>query len=262
MRILITGRNGTVGSVLSRRLEEMGHEAAGWDRAKVPIDDYRAMEDFVRSVYPDAVYHLAILSVPTGVSNEGWKVNYEWASELAWICRTAGIRFIFASSVMVFSNRAAGPFTVESVPDETGGYGYEKRMAEERVLRQYPGSVIARLGWQIGNAPGSNNMIDFFDTRMREDGEIRASRLWFPACSFLDDTAGVLAGLTDTAPGLYQVDSNRGWSFYEIAEELNRLHGGRWNIVPTEDFVYNQRMIDQRVKIPSLRERLKGLREI
>jgi dTDP-4-dehydrorhamnose reductase len=262
MRILITGRNGTVGGRLSRRLEQMGHEVTGWDRAKVPIDDYHAMEKFVSSISPDAVYHLAILSVPTGIPDEGWKVNYEWASELAWICRTAEIRFIFSSSVMVFSNRAQGPFTPDAIPDETGGYGYEKRMAEERVRYQYPGAVIARMGWQIGDAPGSNNMIDFLETRMREDGEIRASRLWFPACSFLADTVDVLAGLNRVSTGLYQIDSNRGWSFYEIAEALNRLHGGRWKIVPTDDFIYNQRMIDERTKIPPLSERLSGLREI
>jgi len=69
-----------------------------WDRARVPIDRYAPMEAFVAEARPDVVFHLAIASQPTGRDGESWLVNYEWSSELAWITRMQGVRFVFAST--------------------------------------------------------------------------------------------------------------------------------------------------------------------
>jgi dTDP-4-dehydrorhamnose reductase len=162
MKAVITGANGTIGSKLKSHLEEQGHTVVGWNRQEVPINDYWAMENFLKAESPDVVYHLAIPSNPTGHENESWMVNYQWTSELAWISKVLGISFIFSSTVMVFTNNAKGPFRPDMSPDAVEGYGYEKRMAEERVFYQNPGARIVRLGWQIGDAPGSNNMVDFF----------------------------------------------------------------------------------------------------
>lgn len=180
MKAIVTGSRGTVGSALVRHLRSQGDQVIAWDRDVVPIDRYQPMEDFVRREKPDVLFHLAIASRSTGTPNESWLVNYKWTSELAWITRQLGIRFIFTSSVMVFSDNAKGPFAIDSVPDAAEGYGYEKRMAEQRVFQQNPDAVVARLGWQIGDAAGSNNMIDFFEKQTTTHGAIQASRKWYP----------------------------------------------------------------------------------
>jgi dTDP-4-dehydrorhamnose reductase len=259
LKAIITGGRGTVGSALVRLLSERGDRVALWDRSVIPVDWYQPMEDFVRRERPDVLFHLAIASQSTGRPNESWLVNYEWTSELAWITRQLGIRFVFTSSVMVFSDNAIGPFTLDSVPDAPEGYGYEKRMAEQRVFHLNPNAIVVRLGWQIGDAPGSNNMIDFFEKQTAHRGVISASRKWLPACSFVDDTAAVLASLGTAAPGLYMIDANANWNFYEIASALNKKHGDRWKIESTDDFVFDQRMIDPRAPIPSLQARLSAM---
>jgi dTDP-4-dehydrorhamnose reductase len=257
--VLVTGLRGTVGQALQARLRQDGVRVVGWDRSAVPIDQYDAMERFVAKTAPGAIVHLAIASSPTGRDNEAWLVNYEWPSQLAWITRQLGIRFVHASTVMVFSGTATGPFTVDSVPDATEGYGYEKRMAEQRVKAQNPHATIARLGWQIGEQPGSNNMIDFFDRETRAHGRVGASTRWRPACSFLDDTAEALARLLRAAPGCYLLDSNARWTFFEIARAISACHHDRWKVVPVEEPTQDQRMIDPRVAIASLATRLPSL---
>jgi dTDP-4-dehydrorhamnose reductase len=230
-----------------------------WDRNDVPVDDYWAMEGFVRSVAPDVLFHLATASQPTGRPGESWLINYEWTSELAWITRTLGVCFVFSSTTLVFSNEARGPFTRESKPDATQGYGYEKRRAEERVFHQNPEARVVRLGWQIGEHPSGNNMVAFLEEKMRQEGRVEASTRWYPACSMLDDTVRALLALVEAGPGLYMFDSNERWTFYEIARALNARHGGRWRVEPSEHFVFDQRMKDDRVKLPSLKERLTEL---
>ncbi len=258
-RAIVTGASGTVGSSLCEELRRHGVEVVSWDRSRVPVDDYWAMERFVRSVAPDVLFHLATASRPTGRANESWLINYEWTSELAWICRTLGVRFVFTSTTLVFSNDAKGPFTVDSKPDAREGYGYEKLRAEERVFAQNPEARVVRLGWQIDDQPSGNNMLAQLEAQMRERGRVEASTRWLPACAFLDDTVRALLALAWAEPGLYMLDANERWSYYDIVRALNERHGGRWQVAPTEHFVYDQRMMDDRVVLPSLKTRLPGL---
>lgn len=262
MRALITGATGTVGLALDHHLRELGHRTVAWDRATVPTDDYAAMEAFVRASGAEALFHLAIASQPTGRDHESWAINYEWTSELAWICRTLGVRFVFASTAMVWSDAAKGPFTVEAPPpDAEHGYGNEKRRAEERVRYQNPQATIARLGWQIAEQ-GGNSMLRHFEREVAERGEIRASTRWLPACSFVEDTVAALARLAaepSAAGQTYLLDSNERWSFFEIASALAARYQPAWKLVATEDFVFDQRMLDARSGMPSLRARLPSL---
>ncbi|MEQ8822278.1 MAG: sugar nucleotide-binding protein [Sumerlaeia bacterium] len=261
MKYLITGARGTVGAALVRHLDALGHETVAWDRTRVPVNNYHAMEDYITEVRPDAIFLLAVASKPTGaIDNEGWVVNVHWPSEVAWICRQRQIPFVFSSTAMVFTNDAHGPFTPESRPDATEGYGGDKRQAEERLFHQAPEQCrVARLGWQIGSAPGGNNMLSFFEENMRQHGVIRASTRWLPACSFLEDTADGLMQVLAQPPGLYHINSNLEQNFYDIACALKAHHGADWKIEPTEDFVYDQRLFDGRIEVPILLERLPEL---
>jgi dTDP-4-dehydrorhamnose reductase len=259
LRVLVTGAKGTVGARLCAHLQRQGVEVHAWERALVPVDDYWRMEAFVREVAPDVLFHLAIASRPTGRPGESWLVNYEWPSELAWITRQLGVAFVFTSTAMVFSDDARGPFTVDASPDAREGYGHEKRRAEERVLHQNPAARVVRLGWQIDDRPGGNTMTAALERQMQEQGVIRASRRWYPACSFLDDTVTALERAFAAPPGLYMIDANERWTQFEIASALGTRLGGRWHVEPTEDFVYDQRLLDARLGAPSLKERLPSL---
>jgi dTDP-4-dehydrorhamnose reductase len=255
MKSLITGINGAVGTALKRQLASQNDEVIGWDRTAVPVDNPVAAEQFLQATQPDVLFHLAVASQSTGKENEGWLVNVAWPTQLARLCHQYNIRFVFTSSVMVFTDDAVGPFTPESAPDAREGYGYEKLIAEQQVRTANPDAVIARLGWQIGEVPGSNHMIDF----LAKQDVVRASEKWFPACSFLADTAVTLQTLAYATPDLYLLDSNDRWNFYQIATALNGMHGDPWRIEKTADFIYDQRMRDPRTSMPSLDKRLPSL---
>ncbi len=257
-RALITGSRGTVGQALWRHLEADGWDVIGWDRSEVPIDDYKAMMAFVREVAPGALFHLAVASQPTQDArpqDEAWRVNYEWTSELAWITRKLGIPFVFTSTVMVFTEARPGPYTIAMRPDASHDYGRDKRLAEARVFEQNPDARVARLGWQIGSGLSGNQM----GAWLHEQGEVDASTRWIPACSMLEDTAEALERIGLGRPGLYHVDANEGWSFYDLAMALRRRHEASWSISPVFGRAYDQRLLDARVAMPTLLSRLPEL---
>lgn len=253
MRAVVTGASGTVGQALMRALAQGGHTAVPWDRAQTPIDDYWAMEAFVRAQHPDVLFHLAIPSRPSGRSDDGWRVGWHWPSELAWITRELGVRFVFVSTVLVWTDRTPGPLRVTTPTDAQDPYGGGKVRAEERVRSQNPESRIARIGWQIGSAPGGNNMLQYLEERVLAEGVVRASTRWLPSCSLLEDTAAALLTIAEQEAGLYLVNSNRDLSFFEIARALSARHGQRWPVEASEEPRGDQRMLDERVVLPDLR---------
>jgi dTDP-4-dehydrorhamnose reductase len=244
--IILTGASGTIGKTLLKLLKSKGLNCIPWDRNKFTIDNYHKMESFVLETKAEAIIHLAaITSFDPELRKNSWQSNYEWPSELAWICSIHKIKFVFASTAMVFSNSHQGPYYPNTATSTTEGYGYEKRKAEERVLYQNPESVIIRLGWQISEE-GQNSMITHLDNEIQKNGVIQASEKWLPSCSFVEDTVEIFFQSLNFDKGIYQLNANNDMSFYEITNFLNDIFQKNWNIQPTQDFVYEQRMFDER----------------
>ena len=244
MRFLVTGVNGTVAPVVVRRLEAGGHETVAWDRSRVSPDDREAVRRFVAETAPDWIIHAA-MGAP------------EWAASLAESCETGPSRMLYVSSSSVFSGSGAGPYRPDADTDASDDYGLYKIACERAVAAAHPRALIVRIGWQIGSAPGGNNMLTWLADNQAREGAVRASTRWYPACSFLDDTAEAFVDLISrSAEGVWHVDANPGLTMFEIASRLNVLHGRPWTIVPAEDPVLDTRLADDRVAIAAITERL------
>lgn len=237
MKAIVTGMSGTVGAVLAQALGQAGHEVTGWDREVVPPDEATAVTQFIQREQPDWLFHLAMGSP-------------DWAAQMATVCTEVGCRFLYTSSVSVYSGTQTGPFTVQNQPMPDDDYGRYKLTCEQRIQHTCPEAHIVRLGWQIGHAPGGNQMVDYLHRTFQEKGDIEASTNWFQACSFLEDTAVALIHTIRQLPGgLYHLDANPGLSFYEIVSHLNQLHGRSWQIKPTDTPQLNNRLLDDHLPV-------------
>ncbi len=252
MRYVVTGASGTVGTAVTAYLTGRSDEVVAWNRARVSTRRYAEMEAFLRTTAPDRVLHLAF-AANAGSEAEAWAADVEWVHELAWACRTLRIPWVHVSTVLVFAPWQNGPFRSDTIPAEADGYGGRKREAEARARAQDPNVRIVRLGWQIGQ--GCNQMAAWLEERATR-GPIRASDAWLPACSFLDVTAAALVRAFELPPALYQVDSNTGWTFYQIARALAEHRKAGWTIEADAEFQQDQRMVDPWLEVPPLSERL------
>jgi len=258
-KAIVTGASGTLGRHLVTYLKQRGWTVVPWQRQQVSISDYAKMEAFLARHRPEALFHLAIATQPSGQPDEEWLVNYHWPSELAWICRQHRIHFVFASTAKVFSDDALGPFTLGSMPDARDDYGQIKREAEARVLYQNPQAWVVRLGWQIDYTFQGNQMLNFLYRQYHREGRIEANRGWLPACSFIEDSVAAMVRALKMPPGIYMVDSNRYWHFDDIVGALLAKLGLDWPLHTTHEQLFDQRMIDTRLGVPPLHERLPEL---
>jgi dTDP-4-dehydrorhamnose reductase len=246
MRTIITGLNGTVAPVVARLLKGYGHSVVDWDRSVVPIDNEGTIFKFLEDHNPDWFLHIA-----TG--------SPDWAELIAKICAQKKIKLLYTSSASVFSSSQKGPFRISAIPQPEDDYGRYKLLCEKLIKKNQPDAIIARLAWQIGDEPGSNNMIDYLHKQLEQKGRIEASSLWFPACAFLRDTAEALYQLMVNFPaGIYHLDGNPGLSFYEIVSQLNKLYGEKWPVLQADLPVMNNCLLDDHLLVKSIMNRFQA----
>ncbi|HEX7001542.1 MAG TPA: SDR family oxidoreductase [Trueperaceae bacterium] len=146
MRVLVTGTDGYLGTLVAPYLIERGHEVVGVDTGYYkegwlyhgqPVSPRTVAKDLRRLVVDDlrgydAIVHMAELSNdPTGelAPNITYDINHRGSVHLATLARQAGVpRFVYMSSCSVYG------VAEQDVVDETSAVNPQTSYAECKVL--------------------------------------------------------------------------------------------------------------------------------
>jgi nucleoside-diphosphate-sugar epimerase len=149
-RVLLTGHDGYIGSVMGPALLEAGYDVVGLDTgyfrectllpggAEFPVvwKDIRDLERADLTGF-DAVIHLAALSNdPIGNLNDTWtdEINFQASVRLARLAREAGVgRFLFSSSCIMYGMSEAAVVDETAALDPKTEYARSKVRAERAI---------------------------------------------------------------------------------------------------------------------------------
>jgi nucleoside-diphosphate-sugar epimerase len=149
-RVLVTGHDGYLGSVMAPHLADAGYDVVGLDTGffgecslTPDLGQIRAIKKDLRDLAPgdlegfSAVIHLAALSNdPIGNLNDGWTedINYHASVKLAELARAAGVgRFLFSSSCIMYGAANALVVNEDSPLDPKTEYARSKVKAERAI---------------------------------------------------------------------------------------------------------------------------------
>ncbi len=172
-RVLVTGHNGYIGSVLVPCLLQAGYEVVGLDTGYYSqctlVEDTKNVSWIrkdIRDLTPadlqgiDAVVHLAALSNdPIGNLRWEWTedINYKASVRLAELAKAAGVRrFLFSSSCIMYGMATASVVTEESPLDPKTDYARSKVNSEQAISKLADESfspVFLRNGTIYGISP-------------------------------------------------------------------------------------------------------------
>ena len=150
-KVLVTGSEGYIGTVMVPMLVESGFEVVGLDNCyydegnlnETEFPKYELIKKDVRDVtiedFKDkgyyAVVHLAALSNdPLGMLDEQltYDINYKASVDIAKLAKEAGVeRFVFASSCSLYGQGGNDALTEEDPSNPQTVYGKSKILAEE-----------------------------------------------------------------------------------------------------------------------------------
>ena len=157
MRVLVTGNNGYIGTVMTRRLLSEGFEVTGLDSdlfegsvfadesitGGTPLISYlrKDLRDVSLSDLKDvdAIFHLGALSNdPLGNFNPKltYEINYKASVRLASLAKKAGVkRFVFSSSCSVYGDSKEDIVSEGSDVNPITAYAISKVRAEKSISK-------------------------------------------------------------------------------------------------------------------------------
>jgi nucleoside-diphosphate-sugar epimerase len=260
MRVLVTGHEGYLGSVLVPRLTAAGHEVVGLDTGLFADciigpspDAVRGMRvdlrdvtvEHVASAAPEAVLHLAALcNDPLGDLDPEltYEVNHRSTIRLAEAAKAAGVsRFLFSSSCSLY-----GAGADDSPLDENAGFAPLTPYGESKIRSEIDLGALAgddfspiflRNATAYGFSPrlrGDLVVNDLVGTALRT-GEVRLrsnGMAWRPLVHADDIASAFLALLEaprETVHGqAYNVgDSAENYLIRDVAELVGEVVGGK-----------------------------------
>jgi dTDP-4-dehydrorhamnose reductase len=152
MKVLITGRNGLLGSFLFERLKKDGIECCGLERA-VFVELCLDRKIQFLGGYDVIVHAAASTSVEKNelYAAEAYRDNVGLTLDLAIACREAKCRLIYISSTGVYGDSANIVSYSELDPIYPTTVHHRCKSIGESICRDLvPNSIILRLGWLFG----------------------------------------------------------------------------------------------------------------
>ena len=154
-KILVTGSEGYIGSVLMPMLIDNGYDVVGLDACyysegnlnEYVFPSYNLINKDIRDIEEkdlkgkgySAIVHLAALSNdPLGTLNEQltYDINYKASAKLAIVAKKVGIkRFIFASSCSLYGAGGSQALIEDSPSNPQTAYGKSKVYAEQAISK-------------------------------------------------------------------------------------------------------------------------------
>lgn len=252
MKILITGRNGQLGTEVYKCFErgytELGipevlkenNEVTGIDVDELDITDLKAVSKLFEAEKYDAVINCAAYTNVNMCETEklsAFKVNAIGPRNLAICCEKTGAKLIHVSTDYVFPGNGTKPYVECDVCAPQSVYGSTKYLGEKYVQQFCSHYFIVRTAWLYGYY-GNN----FVKTMMRIGKEKGAAKV-------VDDQRGNPTNAADLAHhllkllnteeyGIYHGTGNGECSWYEFTKKIMEFASINAEITPctTEEY--------------------------
>ena len=220
MKLLLTGRNGQVGSELQKVLQP----TLATDHAALDLIDADAVRHVVREVRPDVIVNAAAYTAVDKAESEpelAMQVNGVAPGVLAEEAKRRGALLVHYSTDYVFDGAKRSPYVEDDAPNPLGVYGRSKLEGEARIRASGCRHLIIRTAWVYGRG---SNFVRAILRQAEKGAALRVVNDQLGAPTWAADIASVTAGLLAAQlEGTFHASAAGAASWYEVALEILRL---------------------------------------
>ena len=154
MKVLVTGKNGQVGSCLANLLETQTElNLLALDRKQLDITDPIQVDKIVSEFQPNIIINAAAYTAVDKAEQESElaiAINRDGPQNLANAANKVNATIIHISTDYVFDGDSAENYLESDITAPQGEYGRSKLAGEQAVAQACPKHIILRTAWVFG----------------------------------------------------------------------------------------------------------------
>lgn len=237
MNILVTGANGQLGNEIREITRESRHNYLFTDVAELNITDKEAVRTFCKQHPIALIINCAAYTNVDKAEDEVEKadlINHKAVQYLAETAAETGATLIHVSTDYVFDGTNSRPYSEDVPTSPQSVYGSTKLAGETSILQSGCRYLIFRTAW-LYSAYGNN----FVKTMRRLTGEKEMLNVVFDQVgtpTYAKDLASLIVSIIDNGQtdrqGIYHYSNEGVCSWYDFAQEINKLSGKHCHIFP------------------------------
>jgi dTDP-4-dehydrorhamnose reductase len=244
LRILLTGRDGQVGSKLQFALAPLG-EVTALARADLDLQDVARIREVVRSAKPDAIVNAAAYTAVDRAESErelAHSVNATAVGVLAQEAWRLGALLVHYSTDYVFDGSKGSPYTETDPTCPINAYGESKLAGEKAIRSSGCRFLILRTSWVYAER-GQNFLLAIL-RKARSARELRvvSDQIGAPTSAGLVARATAVAVARTVAvpelAGLYHVTARGDTSWHGFAQAIVSAAGIDADVIPIQSSEY------------------------
>ena len=248
MRVLITGKNGQVGSELTKSVpKEVELFAFGHSELDITSED--ELSKIIHELEPDYLINTAAYTAVDRAEKDQEKVyltNATAVEYLAKLARKISARLIHLSTDFVFDGTQSLPYLPNDSLNPLSAYGKSKAEGEQNVQKYYAAnSIILRTSWVYSTT--GNNFVKSMLNSMKERDELRIVKDQIGAPTWSKNLAVTIWAMVsnNVHAGIYHWSDSGLASWYDFAvaiyEEANAINliDRPLNIIPISTSQYS-----------------------
>jgi dTDP-4-dehydrorhamnose reductase len=228
--VLVTGKNGQLGSELQLLAKEYGQfEFSFTDVAELDITDEQKVNAFFENNRPVICINAAAYTAVDKAETDkelALKINAEAVGYLAANCNKIGAKFIHVSTDYVFDGTATTPYKEDHPVSPVNFYGESKLRGEEEAISKNSETVVIRTSWVYSFF--GNNFVKTMLRLMKERESINVINDQFGSPTYAADLAAAIMNISiqeKPKAGVYHFSNEGVISWFDFAIAIRDLAG-------------------------------------
>lgn len=227
MNILVTGRDGQLGSELQDLAKSSDHQFVFVGSADGDITQRDLIELLITSHDIDVIINCAAYTAVDKAetdSEQAFLVNHQGVKNLVELCEAENVKLIHISTDYVFPGNGTTPYKTTDPVNPLGIYGASKLAGEEEIMKSSIEGVIVRTSW-VYSSYGTN----FVKTMIRlgkERDYLNVVNDQTGCPTYAKDLARICLQLAETTlstPCIYHFSNSGAITWFDFASEIIRI---------------------------------------
>lgn len=243
MKILVTGKNGQLGSELfDLHTQYPMFEFVFTDRTQLNLEDLEQISTQLNEIKPDVIINAAAYTAVDQAEKNQFlceTINHLAVNEIAKWANSHQAKVIHISTDYVFDGTIEEPLLETDITQPINFYGESKRRGEESLLVENEESIVIRTSWVYSQY--GNNFVKTMMRLMNEREELSVVSDQIGAPTYARDLAIAILEILKApqfVPGIYHYSNEGKISWYEFATAIKEINNYNTQIHPiaSEDF--------------------------